>query len=128
VECGRLGVGILPYFPLANGLLTGKYRRGEAAPSGTRLAGGGLPTDEATFDRLDALAAYAAARELTMTDVAIGALAVQPQVASVIAGATSADQVRANAHAARWTPGREDLDELDAIFPTQRTLRDEPSQ
>ncbi len=117
-ECERLGVSVLPYFPLANGLLTGKYRRGEDAPVGSRLAAqGGPPADAPTFARLEALSGYAAERGLAMTDVAIGALTAQPAIASVIAGATRPEQARANAHAARWTPGREDLAALDAIFP-----------
>jgi aryl-alcohol dehydrogenase-like predicted oxidoreductase len=117
-ECDRLGVSVLPYFPLANGLLTGKYRRGEDAPEGTRLAAqGGALADAPTFARLEALAGYAAERGLAMSDVAIGALTAHPRIASVIAGATRPEQVRANARAARWTPGREDLAALDEIFP-----------
>ena len=117
-ECDRLGVSVLPYFPLANGLLTGKYRRGEDAPAGTRLAGqDGVLADAPTFARLEALSGYAAERGLAMADVAIGALTAHPQIASVIAGATRPEQARANARAARWTPGSEDLAALDEIFP-----------
>jgi aryl-alcohol dehydrogenase-like predicted oxidoreductase len=116
-ECRRLGIGVLPYYPLANGLLTGKYHRGEAAPPDTRLAArGGMP-DDRTFERLEGLADFSRERDLTMTEVAIGALAAQAQIASVIAGATRAEQVHSNARAARWTPSRADLDALDAIFP-----------
>jgi aryl-alcohol dehydrogenase-like predicted oxidoreductase len=115
--CRRAGIGILPYFPLANGLLTGKYHRGEEAPAGTRLHGRGTVADDETFDRLESLERYAQARGLTMLDVAIGGLAAQPMVASVIAGATKPEQVRANANAARWKPTEQDLAELDEIVP-----------
>lgn len=114
-ECERLGVGVLPYFPLASGLLTGKYRRGAEAPAGTRLHGRGEVADAQTFARLEALADFARERELEMIDVAIGGLGAQPAVASVIAGATKPEQVQANARAARWSPNAEDLAALDAI-------------
>jgi aryl-alcohol dehydrogenase-like predicted oxidoreductase len=116
-EAERLGVAVIPYFPLASGLLSGKYRRGEDAPAGTRLASRGSVADDATFDRLEALTRYASERGLEPIDVAIGALIAQPAVASVIAGATRPEQVRANAAAARWEPTADDLRELDAIFP-----------
>jgi aryl-alcohol dehydrogenase-like predicted oxidoreductase len=119
-ECEQLGVGVLPYFPLASGLLTGKYRRGEAAPEGTRLSGRPQVADDETFDRLEAAERFARERGLELLDVAIAGLAAQPAVASVIAGATKPEQVRANAAALRWTPGAEDLEELDRIFPTRR--------
>jgi aryl-alcohol dehydrogenase-like predicted oxidoreductase len=113
--CERLGVGILPYFPLASGLLTGKYRRDQPPPPGTRLAGRGPVADDETFDRIEALAAFAEARGIELIDVAIGGLAAQRMVASVIAGATTPEQVRRNAQAARWVPSEADLAELDAI-------------
>jgi aryl-alcohol dehydrogenase-like predicted oxidoreductase len=116
-EAERLGIGVIPYFPLASGLLTGKYRRGEDPPSGTRLAGRGSVADDATFDRLEALDRYASERGVEPIDVAIGALIAQPAVASVIAGATKPEQVRRNAEAAKWSPDEDDLRELDAIFP-----------
>jgi aryl-alcohol dehydrogenase-like predicted oxidoreductase len=116
-EAERLGVGVIPYFPLASGLLTGKYRRGQDAPPGTRLAGRDSVADDATFDRLEALDRYAAEREIEPIDVAIGALIAQPAVASVIAGATKPEQVGRNAEAARWSPSDDDLRELGAIFP-----------
>jgi aryl-alcohol dehydrogenase-like predicted oxidoreductase len=119
-ECERLGVGILPFFPLASGLLTGKYRRGEDAPEGTRLHGRGQVTDDETFDRLERLADYAEKRGIEPIDVAIGGLAAQPAVASVIAGATKPEQVGRNARAAAWQPTEEDLAELDEIFPAGR--------
>ncbi len=115
--CERLGVGILPYFPLANGLLTGKYRRGEPAPEGTRLHGRGEIADERTFDQIEALVRYAAERDLAPVEVAIGGLAAQPAVASVIAGATKREQVESNARAARWQPSEEDVAALNEIFP-----------
>lgn len=119
-ECEELGVGVLPYFPLASGLLTGKYRRGQDAPQGTRLHGRAQVADDETFDRLEAADEFARARDLTLLDVAIAGLAAQPMVASVIAGATKPDQVRANAAALRWRPSEAELEELDAIFPTPR--------
>ena len=87
--CEHVGVGILPFFPLASGLLTGKYRRGEGAPEGTRLASRPDRLAAADFDRIEAIGAYADERGVSMLDVAIGGLAAQPAVASVIAGATS---------------------------------------
>jgi aryl-alcohol dehydrogenase-like predicted oxidoreductase len=113
--CERLGIGVLPYFPLASGLLTGKYRRGQPAPEGTRLAGRDDVFTEETFDRLEALEAYAAERGTTLLDVAIGGLLAQPAVASVIAGATKPEQVRSNVAAAQWEPAPEDLAALNAI-------------
>jgi aryl-alcohol dehydrogenase-like predicted oxidoreductase len=95
--CQELGVGILPYFPLARGLLTGKYRRGHPPPEGSRLAGQATVAEDEVFDRLDALERYAAERGVDMLTVAIGGLAAQPAVASVIAGARLPGQVAANA-------------------------------
>jgi aryl-alcohol dehydrogenase-like predicted oxidoreductase len=117
-ECRRLGIGILPFFPLASGLLTGKYRRGEGAPEGTRLHGRDQVADDETFDRLERLADYAQQRGIEPIDVAIGGLAAQPAVASVIAGATKPEQIRRNAQAANWAPTQDDLRELDEIFPS----------
>ena len=119
-ECERLGIGILPYFPLASGKLTGKYRRGEAAPPGTRLHGRDTIADDETFDRVERLVAYAAERGIEPVDVAIAGLAAQPRVTSVIAGATKPEQVRANAAALRWQPSADDRAELDRIFPPGR--------
>jgi aryl-alcohol dehydrogenase-like predicted oxidoreductase len=115
--CRRFGLGVLPYFPLANGLLTGKYRRGEAAPEGTRLASrDGWLTDE-RFDRVDALQAFADERRISLLDVAIGGLAAQPAVGSVIAGATRPEQIVANVAAGSWEPTAEDLAALDLLRP-----------
>jgi aryl-alcohol dehydrogenase-like predicted oxidoreductase len=114
-ECERLGLGLLPYFPLARGLLTGKYRRGQPAPAGTRLAAHGVPDDPATWDRIEALEAFGRERSLRLLDVAIGGLAAQPAVASVIAGAMTPEQVRANAAAGEWEPSPDELTALVAL-------------
>jgi aryl-alcohol dehydrogenase-like predicted oxidoreductase len=106
----ELGVGFVPYFPLASGLLTGKYRRGEAAPAGSRLEGQSI--DDESFDRIEALEAFAAERGRTLHDLAISALASQPGVVSVIAGATTPDQVRENAVAADWVLTPDELASL----------------
>jgi aryl-alcohol dehydrogenase-like predicted oxidoreductase len=115
--CERFGVGILPYFPLANGLLTGKYHRGEPPPGGSRLEKRPEYLSDARFDVVEKLERYAAERGLTLLDVAIGGLAAQPAVASVIAGATKPEQVRANVAAGEWVPTESDLAVLDAIAP-----------
>jgi aryl-alcohol dehydrogenase-like predicted oxidoreductase len=118
-ECERRGVAVLPFFPLASGLLTGKYRRGQPAPEGTRLGSRGQVADDRTFERLEALEALAARRGVEMLDVAFGWLISRPAIASVIAGATGPDQIRANVRAARWAPTEEDLAEIDEIFPVE---------
>ncbi|WP_186832337.1 aldo/keto reductase [Micromonospora endolithica] len=113
--CERFGLGLLPFFPLANGLLTGKYRRDQAPPAGSRLAGGGRYAARlaaADWDTIEAIEAYAAERDLSMLQVAIGGLAAQPAVTSVIAGATTAEQVRANAAAGSWQPTDSDAEAL----------------
>jgi len=113
----QYGIGLLPYFPLASGLLTGKYRRNEPAPADSRIAAWGresVLTDD-LFDTLDQLDTFASARGLSMLDVAIGGLAAQPAVASVIAGATTRDQVTANVKAGAWRPTPEDLADLNAL-------------
>jgi aryl-alcohol dehydrogenase-like predicted oxidoreductase len=110
--CERLGIGMLPYFPLESGLLTGKYRRGEPAPEGSRLSSrDGWLTDEA-FDRVEALERFADERGVSLLDVAVGGLASMPAIASVIAGATQPEQVRANAAAGEWVPSPDELAEL----------------
>jgi aryl-alcohol dehydrogenase-like predicted oxidoreductase len=113
----RYGIGLLPYFPLASGLLTGKYRRGEGAPDGSRIRSWGMESvlTDKTYDRLEALERFAAERGVTVLDVAIGGLAAQPTVASVIAGATTAEQVAANVAAGAWRPSVEDLVELNRV-------------
>ncbi|HEY6550490.1 MAG TPA: aldo/keto reductase [Solirubrobacterales bacterium] len=114
--CERLNVSILPYFPLASGLLTGKYRRGQRGPKGSRLSsGGGQAGSDEQFDVVEALEAFAEARGVDILDVAIAGLAAQPALASVIAGATRPEQVRANVAALMWQPSEADLAELDRI-------------
>jgi len=113
----HFGLGVLPYFPLANGLLTGKVRRGQAPPPGSRLAGRPGYLTESKLDRVEALISWAAGRGLSVLDVAVGALAAQPGCASVIAGATSPEQVKANAAAGDWIPTAADLAELNQIVP-----------
>ncbi len=115
--CLQHGIGVLPYFPLANGLLSGKYLRGEPVPEGTRLSGRSDLLTDAAFDKLEALEKFAAERGRTLLEVGIGGLAAQPAVASVIAGATRAEQVRANAAAGNWEPTADDLAALDGIVP-----------
>jgi aryl-alcohol dehydrogenase-like predicted oxidoreductase len=118
--CERFDVGLLPYFPLASGLLTGKYRRGDAPPEGGRISAWGMShlLSDANFDVVEALEAYGAERGIGLLDVAIGGLASRPGVASVIAGATSAEQLRANAAAGEWVPSADDHTALDAVLGT----------
>jgi aryl-alcohol dehydrogenase-like predicted oxidoreductase len=111
----KYGIGLLPYFPLANGLLSGKYRRGADAPAGSRLAGREDDFTDETFDTLEALESFADSRGVGLLDIVIGGLAAKPAVASVIAGATTPEQVAANVKAGNWQPTREDLEELDEI-------------
>jgi aryl-alcohol dehydrogenase-like predicted oxidoreductase len=111
----HVGVGVIPYFPLARGLLSGKYQRGKSAPTGSRLADRTELLETADWDTVEALQAFADARAISILDVAIGGLAAQPGVASVIVGATTAEQVRANAKAALWEPAAADLVEIDDI-------------
>ena len=112
--CERLGVGVIPYFPLASGLLTGKYRRGEPAPEGTRLAGR-LDVSDEQWERIEALEAFGRERARSLLEVAVAGLAAQPTVVSIIAGATKPDQVRANAAAGDWELSAADLDALRAV-------------
>jgi aryl-alcohol dehydrogenase-like predicted oxidoreductase len=110
-------IGLLPYFPLASGLLTGKYKRGHAAPDGSRIhawAKEAWLTDH-VFDVVERLQAFAAERSVTLLQVAIGGLAAEPSVASVIAGATCAEQVSANVRAVAWQPSTEDRATIDQI-------------
>jgi len=108
----ELGVGFVPYFPLASGLLTGKYRRGEPAPPGSRLEGRTEAMADERFDRVEELERFARVRGHTLLELAIGGLASTPGVASVIAGATTAEQARANAAAGSWQLSPADLDAL----------------
>jgi aryl-alcohol dehydrogenase-like predicted oxidoreductase len=116
-EADALGLAYLPYFPLASGRLTGKYRRGEPVPDGSRLAGWSQEVrtellSDAAFDRIDALTRFAGERGHTLLELAFAWLLVQRPVASVIAGATTADQVRANVEAATWRLRAKELAEL----------------
>jgi aryl-alcohol dehydrogenase-like predicted oxidoreductase len=108
-------IGLLPYFPLANGLLTGKYRRGEVAPAGSRLEGRDGHLTDAAFDVVEKLETFASDRGITLLDVAVGGLAAQPAVASVIAGATTPEQVKGNVAAGVWQPSAADVAELDEL-------------
>ena len=112
------GLGVLPYFPLASGFLTGKYKRGQSAPEGTRLAagpGGERTLTDDNFDVLEKLESFAQAHDHTMLDAAIGWLASQPHVASVISGATKPEQVEQNVAAAGWKLTVEERAEVDKI-------------
>ncbi len=121
----HFGVGVLPFFPLANGLLTGKIRRGHDIPSGSRLAEprrAGYVTD-AKLDKVEALIAWGQEQGVSILDIAIGGLAALPGCSSVIAGATSAEQVRSNAAAGRWAPTSEQLEAIDKIVPPPASER-----
>lgn len=111
--CLKLGVGYVPYFPLASGLLTGKYRRGEPAPEGSRLAGRVI--EEERLARVEAFERFAEERGHTLLELAISALAGTPGITSVIAGATRPEQVRANAAAAGWRLTEAELEALAAL-------------
>ncbi len=111
------GLGVLPYFPLANGLLTGKVRRGAGPAAGTRLADRADYITDEKLDKVEALADWSQQRGRSLLEVAIGGLAALPGCTSVIAGATSADQVRANAAAGEWVPADTELAEIDKIMP-----------
>ena len=103
--CADLGLAYLPFFPLASGLLTGKYRRGAAVPSGTRVEKWAMADrvlTDANFDILERLEAWARERNHTVLELAFAWLLATPEVASVIAGATSPDQIRTNAAAGTW--------------------------
>jgi len=113
--CVELGIGFVPYFPLASGTLTGKVRRGEAPPAGTRMANRTGELTEAVFDRVEALEAFAAERGHTLLELAIAGLASRAGVASVIAGAMRPEQVAANAAAGDWQLGEDDLAQLHGL-------------
>jgi aryl-alcohol dehydrogenase-like predicted oxidoreductase len=114
--CERLGVAFIPYFPLASGLLTGKYRKGQPAPEGTRIQAGSDQLNEANLDRVEALIAFAEGRGRTILELAFGWLLAHDAVASVIAGATKPDQIRANATAAGWRLTAEERAEVDRLL------------
>jgi aryl-alcohol dehydrogenase-like predicted oxidoreductase len=115
------GLGLLPYYPLAGGLLTGKYAKGAPIPQGTRMQTTPVMAEryltDARWAQAAKVEAFAAARGVTPVEVAFGWLAAKPVVASIIAGATRPEQVEANVKAAAWTPTAADMAELDAIAP-----------
>jgi aryl-alcohol dehydrogenase-like predicted oxidoreductase len=117
-ECERRGLAFLPYFPLASGLLSGKYRRGRPAPEGSRLAGGRYADDlnERNLAVVESLIEFAARRGHTLLELAISWLLMRPAVASVIAGATTPEQLRANAAAADWRLSAGELAEIDTLL------------
>src|SRR5580692_3474078 len=115
----HFGVGLLPFFPLANGLLTGKVRKGQDIPANSRLAEprrAGYVTD-AKLDKVEALIAWGQEQGLSILEIAIGGLAAHPACSSVIAGATSPEQVKANAAAGEWEPTEDQLAAIDKIVP-----------
>jgi len=122
--CLAHDVSVIPYFPLASGFLTGKWRRGEEPPAGSRLvepwAKALATSNERAFEIVEGLRALADSAGVSLVSVAIGALGAQPGVASVIAGATSVEQVVANAAAADFVPTAEQLKEIDEIAPPAR--------
>jgi aryl-alcohol dehydrogenase-like predicted oxidoreductase len=120
-ECERLRLAFIPYFPLANGLLTGKYRRGKDAPAGSRLdsaRGESLLTDR-NLDVVERLIGFSESRGRTILELAFSWLLTRPAVASVIAGATSSEQARSNAAAAGWELSDAELAEVDSILTRQ---------
>src|SRR5487761_1454667 len=119
----KFGLGVLPYYPLANGLLTGKVRRGQPVPAGSRLAGRVGYVTEAKLDKVEALISWAEEHGVTLLDVAIGGLAALPGCSSVIAGAMTPEQVKANAEAANWIPSADQLAEIDKIIPPPAAAR-----
>jgi len=122
-ECERQGLVLVPYYPLASGLLTGKYRRGRPSPTGARLTDAGDNSrfmTERNRAAVEALAAFAESRGHTLLELAVSWLLARPQVASVIAGATQPAQARANAAAATWRLTPEELAEVDRLAPAEQ--------
>ena len=115
--CSAYGLGILPYYPLANGFLTGKYHRGQGAPDGTRLAEDdrGMFTD-ANYDILEKLEAFCSERDHTVLDLAFAWLLANPTVSSVIAGATKVEQVIGNAKTAGWHLSPDEVAEVTSFL------------
>ena len=114
-ECERTGLAFLPYFPLANGLLTGKYRRGKRIPEGTRLAEGSEALSSENLSLVEELVHFAESRRHTVLELAFAWLLAHPAVVSVIAGATRPEQIRANAATADWTLTPEERAAVDAL-------------
>lgn len=115
-ESERLGIGILPYFPLASGLLTGKYRKGQAHPEGTRIKEDSNQLSEENLNRVESLIQFAEGRGHTILELAFSWLLSRPSVASVIAGATRPEQIAANVGAAAWKLTPEELAEIDRLL------------
>ena len=118
-ECAALGIAFLPYFPLANGLLTGKYRKGQPLPEGSRITSGwhGELLTEENLEKVEKLIAFAESRGHTILELAFSWLLSRPMVASVIAGATKPEQVKANAVAGDWQLTESELEEVNQIVP-----------
>jgi aryl-alcohol dehydrogenase-like predicted oxidoreductase len=123
--CGRYGLGILPYFPLASGFLTGKYRPDQPAPEGTRLSGpmGGRMLTERNYETLQKLEAIAEGSGHSILELAMSWLAQQPNVSSVISGATKPEQVEANVNAVTWRLTAEELAAVDEAAPAPGARR-----
>jgi len=122
-ECERVHVAFVPFFPLASGLLTGKYHLGQPAPQGSRLASGprAAQLTDARLELVEELRAFAQSRGHTLLELAFSWLLARPVVASVIAGATTPEQVTANVAAAGWELSNADLDAIDTIVPPPRS-------
>lgn len=117
-ECERQGLAFVPFFPLASGLLTGKYRKGQPPPQGARLAGGNSRfLNDRNLEAAEALRQFAESRGHTLLELAFSWLLARPQVVSVIAGATKPEQVRANVAAAGWKLTPEEMEEVDRLAP-----------
>ena len=114
--CGRHGIALLPYYPLASGLLTGKTRRGQEPQGRLRMDRYQEFLSDENFDLVERLAVYAGERDLTMVQVALGWLLSRPAVPAVTAGATSVEQLKSNVAAADWAPSTEDLAALEAVL------------
>ncbi|MBZ0283106.1 MAG: aldo/keto reductase [Anaerolineae bacterium] len=118
-ECDHLNIGYLPYFPLASGMLTGKYRQGQALPKGTRITNNPDPSrwlNDANWGKVEKLTQFAESKGHTILELAFSWLLARPIVASVIAGAMKPEQIQANAKAANWQLTPADLAEIDAIL------------
>jgi aryl-alcohol dehydrogenase-like predicted oxidoreductase len=125
-ECERAELAFLPFFPLASGLLTGKYRKDQPLPPGTRISGANRYSEllaDGSLDRVEALIGFAESRGHTILELAMSWLLARPVVASVIAGATSPEQVRANAAATGWRLTAADLAEIDSLLGTKEAVR-----
>jgi aryl-alcohol dehydrogenase-like predicted oxidoreductase len=114
-ECARLRIAFIPYFPLASGLLTGKYRKGQPLPQGTRIQEGARWLSERNMTLVEDLIRFAESRGRTLLELAFAWLTYQPGIASVIAGATSPQQVNANVQAAGWRLSEAEFTEVTAI-------------